>query len=279
MEQLKRILEELNLVPVFSDYLYAKDSVKSGTPQERAEALMGFFRDPEIAVIFDVSGGDIANELLPYLDFEAIAASRAVFCGYSDLTTIMNGIYAKTGKHSVWYQAKHLTGRDGERQRRMLSQVLEAVRGNLNAPERSPEAAKSSLELFQPVFETVQGHVVKGAVVGGNIRCLLKLAGTPYWPPMQGKLLFLEARGGSLPQMTAYVNQLKQMGVFEQVSGILLGTFLQMEKEGISMTDLVIQCAGKRLFIARTRELGHRADSKALVLGRELCIMEEKAVL
>ncbi len=28
---------------------------------------------------------------------------------------------------------------------------------------------------------------MEGIVVGGNIRCLLKLAGTPYWPDMRGE--------------------------------------------------------------------------------------------
>ena len=69
--------------------------------------------------------------------------------------------------------------------------------------------------------------------------------------------------------MTAYVNQLKQMGVFEEINGIFLGTFLQMEKEGESMAELVKRCAGEKLPIAGTGEVGHRADSKALVIGKE----------
>lgn len=34
---------------------------------------------------------------------------------------------------------------------------------------------------------------MQGIVVGGNIRCLLKLAGTEYWPDMNGKILLLES--------------------------------------------------------------------------------------
>ena len=56
---------------------------------------MNFYQDREIQMIFDISGGDIANEILPYLDFEVIAENPKPFWGYSDLTTIMNAIYAK----------------------------------------------------------------------------------------------------------------------------------------------------------------------------------------
>ena len=48
MEQLKITLENLGLTPVFSEYLYAKDGTESGTRQQRAEALMKFYRDEEI---------------------------------------------------------------------------------------------------------------------------------------------------------------------------------------------------------------------------------------
>ena len=64
MEQLKITLENLGLTPVFSEYLYAKDGAESGTRQQRAEALMKFYRDEEIKGIFDVSGGDLANGVM-----------------------------------------------------------------------------------------------------------------------------------------------------------------------------------------------------------------------
>ena len=60
-----------------------------------------------------------------------------------------------------------------------------------------------------------------GIVLGGNIRCLLKLAGTEYFPDMKDKILLLEAMSGQVPQMVTYFSQLQQMGVFEKVKGIL----------------------------------------------------------
>lgn len=266
MEALKEKLCTLGLVPVLSEYLYAKDGCFSGSKEERAAALQRFFADPEIRMIFDVSGGDIANELLPCFDYETIAASKAIFCGYSDLTTVLNAVYAKTGKPSLWYQAKHLVGHAGEWQSRIFS---EAFLEDPEALERHGErfGTGQTKELFDLHTDFLQGDHMEGVLVGGNLRCFLKLAGTPYLPDLRGKLLFLEARGGSQAQMTAYVNQLKQMGVLEQIRGILLGTFLQMEKEGRSMADLVMRCVGNDLPIAQTREAGHRSHSKAVWIG------------
>lgn len=265
-ERLQHTLRQLGLVPVASDFLYAGESVFSGTAKQRADAVMNFFRDKEVKAIFDISGGDIANEILPCLDFGEIADSKAVFCGYSDLTTVMNAIYTKTGKQSVWYQAKNLVSRDAPRQTAFFS---------ASALEGKPD-------LFEISSEFVQGTSLRGVVVGGNVRCLLKLAGTPYWPDMKGNILFMEARSGSSAQMVAYLNQLKQMGVFEAIQGILLGTFLQMEKEqkegqgGWSMAELVKRYAGTIIPIVRTSEVGHRSDSKALILGKEYIFEKEK---
>ena len=83
LEKLQEVLIQLGLEPVWSDYIYAVDEVFSGTATERADALMNFYKDESVKVIFDISGGDIANEILPYLDFNIIAQSEKKFWGYN----------------------------------------------------------------------------------------------------------------------------------------------------------------------------------------------------
>ena len=111
---------------------------------------------------------------------------------------------------------------------------------------------------------------MEGVVVGGNIRCLLKLAGTEYWPDMNGKILFLEARSGQISQVVTYLSQLKQLGVFEKISGLLLGTFSELETcIGMpQVKDILCDYVGDDLPVAMTREVGHGADSKALEIGK-----------
>ncbi|NBK92584.1 LD-carboxypeptidase [bacterium 1XD21-13] len=256
LAKLEAALSELGLVPIFGDYIYEKESIFSGTGKERAESLMRFYRDPEIQAIFDISGGDIANEILPFLDFDAIAKSNATFWGYSDLTTVINAILAKTGKPSILYQIRNLISPHAEEQTANFSASM----------------FEGKPDLFSFDYEMVQKESMQGIVAGGNIRCLLKLAGTPYWPDMNGKVLLLESLGGLVPQMTAFLNQLKQIGVFEQINGILLGTFTKMEEENAapSMLELVKRYAGTELPIARTGEIGHGTNAKAIVIGQEM---------
>lgn len=256
IEKLCDTLTKIGIAPVLSDCIYADDGVFCGTGKERAAALMDFYKDPEIKVIFDISGGDVANQILPYLDFSVIEESGKEFWGYSDLTSVINAIYAKTGKPSVLYQIRNLISSESKRQIEDFSSTIFG----------------GSEELFHIPYEFVQGDFLEGIVVGGNIRCLLKLAGTEYWPDMQDKILLLEARGGRTAQMTAFLSQLAQLGVFGQIRGILLGTFTMMEREGCTpdMISLVKEYIPENMPLIKTSKIGHGEDSKGIVIGREI---------
>lgn len=256
VDELQNTLMGIGKIPILSNFLYAKENVFSGSGEERAKVLMDFYRDDEIKAIYDVSGGDLANEVLTFLDFDTIAKSDKKFWGYSDLTVILNAIFTKTGKSSVLYQVRNLVGPEGEKQK----------------------ARFETDELYQISYEFLRGEEMQGTLVGGNIRCLLKLAGTEYWPDMDGKILLLEAMGGGPAQMATYLNQLSQIGVYKKVKGILLGTFSQMEnnEESPTIIDLVMKCIPDDLPVAKTQEIGHGADSKAIMIGEEIILKERR---
>ena len=251
VDNLTGILKELSLEPVFSEYIYTENSVFQGIGIERAAALMDFYRDNEISAIFDISGGDIANETILYLDFDIIKNSDKQFWGYSDLTTIINAIYTKTGKTSVLYQVRKL---------------VECEERKENFRETFLNGKK---DLFDFPFKLVNGDSMSGVIVGGNIRCFLKLAGTEYFPELNGKILLLESLGGGVLQMVTFLSQLKMLGTFEKVSGIMLGTFTNLEETSDAETiiSLVKQYAGE-IPIAKTQFVGHGSDSYAVEIGK-----------
>ena len=256
IERLKGLLEKEGLEVVVSPHLYKKFENLSG--KDKADDLMKHFRDPDMNFIFDVSGGDIANSVLMELDYNAIRESKAIFCGYSDLTTILNAIYTKTGHETINYQIRNLLYDHAETQCAYFRENILA--GNVSDKD---------LEC-----RFLRGNSMSGKVLGGNIRCFLKLAGTPFWPDLSSAILLLEAYSGNVMKMTTYLHQLKQMGVFEQVNGILLGTFSEMESKQLKPTieELVHSIVSPTLPIAVTRYIGHGTDAGAIVIGREYSI-------
>ena len=268
-------LESLGLRPQLSPCIYARDGAFSGTGRERAQALMDFYLDDSIRVIFDISGGNAANEVLPFLDYSVIAGADKLFWGYSDLTVILNAIYAKTGRTSVLWQIRNLLYERGEEQTAALSEALFGKTENGESEEAEP--------LFSFPIHFIQKSRMEGVVAGGNLRCLLKLAGTEFWPDMRGKLLLLEGFSGGEAMIASGLAQLEQMGVFRQVSGLLLGTFTELEGSVPDAEErlaaLVRAHAGPELPVAKTQRIGHGTDSAAVLIGGWMGLEERPSAL
>lgn len=252
VEKVIQLLTDIGINPVISEHIYANNAVFSGTGRERAQALMEMYEKEDVKAVFDISGGDIANEILPYLDFDVIREHPKAFWGYSDLTTIVNAVYTKTGHEGVLYQVMNLVrDKSGVQCENFLETVLHG---------------KDTL--FDFPYRFIQGDHMEGVVVGGNIRCFLKLAGTEFFPDLTDKILVLESLGGSVAQMVTFLSQLRCMGAFEKIRGIVLGTFTQMEEKG-EQPDIVtlIQEYAGCLPIIKTSKIGHGADSCGIVIG------------
>ena len=259
LEKLESILVEIGLVPIFTKYIY-KDKVGCGAKAKiRAEELMSFYKNKEIKAIFDISGGDIANEVLDYLDYDAIKRNYKPFFGYSDLTTVLNALVSKTNEINYLYQ---------------ILNILESDKIRENFEDTF---LKNNQTLFDVNWKFFQGNSIEGRVVGGNIRCFLKLAGTKYFPEVENKVLFIEGLGTSIEGLVTHLAQLKQIGVFDKISGLLIGTFTKIEKE-ISeeeLFELVKDYIPEHLPVVKTSEVGHAKDSKVLKIGEMMNIKNE----
>ena len=254
MTELENTLNSIGIKTVFSDKIYRKTSVFNGTGKERAEILMKFFKDSSIQAIFDVSGGDLANGVLEYLDYEIIRHNPKPFFGYSDLSVILNSIYSKTHIKTYLYQIRNLIEDHKDKQ---IKDFKSTFMGNGN-------------ELLTFDYEWIQGNSMEGIVVGGNLRCLLKLSGTEYMPDFQDKIIFLESLGGDVPKMTTYLTQYKQMGAFKKAKGVILGSYTEMEREKYypSIVEIIKEVVNDtNMPIIKTNEIGHGKDSKCIIIG------------
>lgn len=260
IELLLQTIKKIGLTPICSDYIYAINPPFNGSAENKGKAFMDLYKNNEVKAIFDISGGDLANEVLDYLDYDYIAKNPKPFFGYSDLTTVLNAIYSQTNNPVYLYQLRNLIYSDSENQKSNFTNSL------FNDKD----------DLFNFSYKFVQGENIEGTVVGGNIRCLLKLAGTKYMPDFTDKVLFLESMGGDAGLMSAFLNQLKQMGAFDKIQGLILGTFSKMQESNISPTieELVVKIINNpNLPIAKTEEIGHGANSKCIVIGKNITLI------
>ena len=256
LDNLEKTLLDLGLVPVYSNYLYKDEFGRSASSEIRSEELMRFFTDKSIKAIFDISGGDLSNEILDYLDYDIIKKNIKPFFGYSDLSVVLNAITAKTGEPTYLYQVLNII-----RNRDIRNRFEKTVLYN------KPDLVNISWEFFQ-------GEEISGIVAGGNIRCFLKLAGTQYFPDLENRILFLEGLGTTVESLITHLTQLKQIGVFDKISGLLLGTFTNIEKiyNKNDIYSIVKDFIDKDLPVAKTSEVGHDINSKMITIGGRINI-------
>lgn len=217
-------LSDLGYAVDVSPYLYVDSS-----PKQRALIWNQWMKE-DIEYIFDVSGGDLANETIPYLDFDAYLNSHTVFHGYSDLTCVLNALAP------------------------MRDAILFQICGNTNQID------------IENYLRGNPNHLLQTKALGGNIRCLLKLAGTSYFPNLNGQPLFLESHSGNAYRIRTYFAQLEMMDVFSKVKSLTLGQFTQLDEEG---NRFVLYEITKKYAIPiyDNIHIGHSKDSKAMIVG------------
>ncbi|WP_414840295.1 LD-carboxypeptidase [Carnobacterium sp. TMP28] len=255
IEKLIQLLKnEYDLETVLAPTIYQEnETIFSGTPKKRAEALMSLYKDQSVKMIFDLSGGDSANGILTFLDYEQIKLSNKAFVGYSDLTVVLNAIFTKTHSIGYNYQLLHLLKNDVQKnffKRFFMSYPL------------------SDALTYKWITEPKS---IETVVIGGNIRCLLKLAGTSYWPIVSDITLLLEARGGEIEQISCYLDQLEQTGLLQSCTAVLLGQFTMIEKNNqeTALITLVQSFAKKHGFsIIKTEQIGHSTESIPFPIGQ-----------
>ncbi|MGL5615500.1 MAG: S66 family peptidase [Sarcina sp.] len=261
---LKKLFNSLGLEVIYGNELFYKETKQPFNEPAiiKAKSLENLFLDTDVKAIFDISGGDLSNGILSYLNFDVIKKNPKPFFGYSDLSTLLNAFYKRCGFPTFHYQIKHLINNpDSEKQTKLFKNSI----------------MENSNELFKFKCKFLQGNSMKGTVVGGNIRCLLKLAGTSFMPDFNNKILFLEAYSGNPSKIYTYLHQYKQLGAFDNINGILLGTFTEMEENNFkpSVEEILLDILpSKSIPIAKTTELGHGINSKCLTIGANLSLIE-----
>ncbi|UVW27135.1 muramoyltetrapeptide carboxypeptidase [Massilia sp. H6] len=182
-----------------------------GTDQGRLAQLHAAAADPDIQLIMALRGGYGCTRLLPQIDFEAIAASGKLLVGFSDITAIQMGLMARTGAAS--YAGPMLAGDFGALD--PVSFTLDDFWRCLAGPTHTINQSATG----NPCIEA------SGTVWGGNLAMICSLLGTPYFPQIEGGILYLEDICEHPYRIERMLLQLDQAGVLARQRALVLGDF------------------------------------------------------
>ena len=97
IEKSVKLMESLGINVKFAKHAYNNPLGYGERAKAKAEDINAMFQDSKIDAIFCAMGGYNCNAVFDYLDFELIKNNPKIICGYSDPTSLINIINAKTG--------------------------------------------------------------------------------------------------------------------------------------------------------------------------------------
>ena len=189
----------------------------AGTDGERA-ADLNRLADPSRDlpdVVLAVRGGYGAVRILHGLDYEGLQRRLAdqpiALVGHSDFTAIQMALLARAGVKT--FGGPMLMSDFG------AEELSEFTMQHFWSAVTQPTITIAS---NTPQAQTVD---VSGTLWGGNLAVLTALVGTPYMPPIQGGILFVEDVNEQPFRIERMIYQLHLAGILAQQQALVLGDF------------------------------------------------------
>ena len=248
--------------------LFSRTQYLAGTDQQRADDLNAMFADTDIDAIFCVRGGYGSGRLLRYLDYDMIAANPKVIMGYSDITSILNAIYLRTGL--VTFHGPIAGGNFSNYTYEQYKKVLIEPAQIARIGEPPEFETRPGVVDWKNRLTTIVSGVAEGHLVGGNLSLMVTLLGTPFEPQFEGAILFLEDVDEPPYSVDRMLTHLWMAGKLEQVAGIVLGKFTDggHDSNTFSMEEVLRDRLGPLGIPAlRGAMIGHIEDKTVVPLG------------
>lgn len=238
----------------------------AGTVTQRVAGLETLL-DGDIDAVLCTQGGDSAVELLDRLPYERLAETSTLLVGMSDNSLLANAVLARGGRGAVGPDCKY--GPDDR-----------YADGWLNHPWTREQLARlftTGPHTIEPpagfeVHELVAGTMC-GPLIGGNLHCWVKAAGSSWMPPIAGAVMCIETFGGSVDQICADLYQLRlHHPEIIDVAGVLLGGMDSVDRgpnpdgDTAHIVDRINEVTDGRP-VVRHRSFGHRCPHTLLPLG------------
>lgn len=256
----------------FADNTFAQDHYSAGTTEERRADLMAAFTDPEVKAVFFSTGGATAVDLVDRLDYDTIAAHPKVVAGLSDSSTLLNAITAKTGLLTFHgFELMDFAHHDMAYTTQNLKQIWFDEWSGDYRPNPGWRDLEGDPTTYSGWREIKPGRAT-GTAVGGNSDAFMQLVGTPYCPPMDGSILFLETYRLQKRHIQALLATLKLKGAFDSIQGLIIGYCLGSDAPGTGndrdIADIILQTTADHTFpVIQIGEIGHQVENLILPIG------------
>jgi muramoyltetrapeptide carboxypeptidase len=201
----------------------------SSSAKNRVSDIHSFWQDESIDLIISAKGGFGSAQLLPYLDWGLLKSRNIPFLGYSDLSALHLGMYAKGVSKLISAP---------------MFCLFNKVKNDdytLNSLRNSVEDEKNSERLIEAKYHrkllTLKKGSAESEIIPVTLSVLVTLIGTNFMPDFKNKILLIEDINEPVYKIDRYLTHLHHAGILSEISGLLCGYFTKCgnQKERITL--------------------------------------------
>lgn len=277
--------------------------------QHVANEIHTAFQDPEVTCIITTCGGTDVNESLRHIDYEIIRNNPKIFVGYSDITLLVYAFFVKAGLRSfygpcIFTEFAEFPEPDPFTVDHFFQVLLrqEPVAGkqipyssSFADPELPFFTAGNSQDTreLRPTASTpapffLRPGKAEGPFLGGCLRKLSSLSGSPYLPPNfhAGAIFFFEISQGEydtampLARVRADLFDLLNRGLLNNIVGLVVGRTYhyddKMHEELYRIVGELIDEEGWKFPVLVGVDIGHTSPMLTVPFGVEARLDSEK---
>lgn len=237
-----------------------------GTDAARVSQLHSAVRNPDVQLVLALRGGYGLSRILPAIDLNLLADSGKPIVGHSDVTALHLALLARTGAVSF---AGPMVCDDFARDD-VSSFTMEHFWGCV-------EHQSCTIAWQADANPALDAN---GILWGGNLSMLTHLIGTPYFPRIDGGILFFEDVNEHPYRVERMLLQLAHAGVLAQQKAVLLGDFsnyrLSEYDNGYDF-DAMLACIRAQVGtpIVTGLPFGHMRDKATLAVGAQARLVSD----
>lgn len=260
-------LKQKGFEPILGEHLFAVNRYMAGSDAQRADDINQAYANKEIKAIFCARAAAGGTRILPYIDYDLARRNPKPVIGFCDNVALQLALWQKSGIISYNGMVLSYDFQTPE----LDSQIAQGLQACLSGEKQHIVSG-----------ETLRSGQATGRLLCSNLSVLLRLAGTPYFPDLSGKILLLEDVHERLHKIDLMFQQLKQQPSFNKLKGIIFGQFTNCEgdEEDGSLDDCISDFLQQTNIPAvKNFAFGHTKSRHVLPLGAEAYFDADKTVL
>ncbi len=254
IEKCTATLETLGFRTKLAANIYSNATGFSGTITERADDFNSMIADDSVNMLL-FGGGEVSNEILPYIDFESICRHPKIIAAHSDSTTVLNAVTSLTGLVTFYSPTPHMFHALSDYNRKSFEARVTAH--DLTYVKNSE-------------WRVICPGKCEGILTGGYLINYAAMLGGNYLKidNSQNHLLFIEDHEmySSPAMISKWFSHIEQSGLFYCISGLLFGHY---SKEKSPLVDDILRHIGERynIPVVRCEDFGHGDNMATFPIG------------